>query len=414
MTKHITRAEFGIKSGPDAGDIDIKGMVEKFDKSFDKLKGMAEDALGRAEKGEKLASGVKEQIDETATAVNGLKAAMKEIEQTLAQRQRHDGPEAVKSIGRQFIESAEFKALAGATVPRGTATVEVKAVMDSDTADAAGNAGTLRVNDRRPEVITPPQRRLTIRALLNVMPTSSAVIEYDKETGFTDSTSMLADGSAAAQSDIKYGSMTAPVRTIAHSFKANRNILADAPRLQGLIDNKARYLLDLKEEAQILGGDGTGENLNGLITQATAYSAPFDPAGTETAIDILRLGMLQVVLAEYPADGFVINPIDWARIELTKDSTGRYIIGNPQGALSPNLWGLPVVATQSVTVDKFLVGAFGLGAELYDRLTTVVEVATENEDDFLKRRIAIMAAKRLALAVTRPESFVYGDLGFVA
>lgn len=413
MTKHMTPMVFGRKNAPDQ-EPETKALLEKFEKSFDKLKDMAETALGRSENGEKLATGLKEQIDETATTVNGLKAALKDIEQKIHARHRPDGPGEAKSVGRQFVESVEYKSLSGQTVPRGKATVEVKAVMGSGTADADGNAGTLRVHDRRPEIIAGPQRRLTIRALLNVIPTDSAVIEYDKETGFTDGAGMLAEGAAAGQSDIKYGQMTAPVRTVAHHFKANRNILADAPRLQGLIDTKARFLLDLKEEAQILGGDGAGENLNGLISQATPYAAPFATGGADTAMDLLRLGMLQVVLAEYPVDGFVINPIDWTRVELTKDTTGRYIIGNPQGSLSPTLWGLPVVTTQAVTVDKFLVGAFGLGAELYDRMTTVIEVATENEDDFIRRRITIMAAKRLALAVTRPESFVYGDLGFAA
>ena len=73
--------------------------------------------------------------------------------------------------------------------------------------------------------------------------------------------------------------------------------------------------------------------------------------------------MLQAVLAEYPATGHVMNPIDWAWIETLKDGQGRYIIGNPQGTITPTLWGLPVVTTQAITVDKFLTGAFEMGAQ---------------------------------------------------
>jgi HK97 family phage major capsid protein len=126
-------------------------------------------------------------------------------------------------------------------------------------------------------------------------------------------------------------------------------------------------------------------------------------------MDVLRLAMLQAALAEYPATGHVLHPTDWAGIETLKDSTGRYIIGNPQGTTQPTLWGLPVVATQAITVRKFLTGAFKLGAQVFDRWTARVEIATENEDDFIKNLVTILAEERLALAVYRPEAFIYGD-----
>src|SRR5690606_25533454 len=108
--------------------------------------------------------------------------------------------------------------------------------------------------------------------------------------------------------------------------------------------------------------------------------------------------------------GHVLNPIDWAGIELTKDAEGRYIIGQPQGVASPTMWGLPVVATQAIVSGKFLTGAFKLGAQLFDRWQARVEVATENEDDFVKNLVTILAEERLALAVYRPEAFIYGDI----
>jgi HK97 family phage major capsid protein len=160
------------------------------------------------------------------------------------------------------------------------------------------------------------------------------------------------------------------------------------------------------EEAQLLKGSGSGNNLNGIYTQATAYSAPIDPPGTETTIDVIRLMMLQATLALFPPTGIVLHPSDWALIELLKDTLGRYIIGNPQGTIAPTLWGLPVVATQAMTVDTALVGAFKLGAQIFDREDANVVVATENEDDFIRNMVTIRAEERLALAVYRPEAFI--------
>ena len=123
------------------------------------------------------------------------------------------------------------------------------------------------------------------------------------------------------------------------------------------------------------------------------------------------MGHLQVALAEYPANGTVLNPIDWAYIEMLKDGEGRYLIGNPQGTISPSLWGLPVVATQAMGVDKFLTGAFDLAAQIFDRQDATVEVSTEDQDNFVKNKVTIRAEERLALAIYRPEALVYGDLG---
>ena len=149
------------------------------------------------------------------------------------------------------------------------------------------------------------------------------------------------------------------------------------------------------------------------MTAATAFAAPGGLVAGQM-IDTVRLGMLQVALAEYPPNGVVLNPIDWAYIEMLKDGEGRYLIGNPQGTLSPSLWGLPVVPTQAMGVDKFLVGAFDLAAQIFDRQDATVEVSTEDQDNFVKNKVTIRAEERLALAIYREEALVYGDLGRVA
>ena len=95
---------------------------------------------------------------------------------------------------------------------------------------------------------------------------------------------------------------------------------------------------------------------------------------------------------------------------MTKSTDGQYIIGVPQSGTTPTLWGLPVVQTQAIAVGKFLTGAFSMGAQIFDRWASRVEVATENEDDFVKNLVTILCEERLALAVYRPESFIFGDV----
>lgn len=389
-------------------------IVGQFDKVVDEIKGIAVDAKGRAERGETLAQSTKEKADEALLKMNGLREEFDQLAQKLLAGDRGGNGDQGKSLGEAFTDSESFKNLAGSQSQRGKAEMQIKATLTSLTTDAAGSVGDMaRPALRVPGVIEQPQRRMTVRDLLTPGQMDTNSLEYVRQTGFVNYAAPVAEGARKPESDIKADLVATTAKVIAHYMKASRQIMDDSAQLRTFIDNQLVYGLAFREEAQLLNGDGTGQNLLGIIPQATAYSAAF-AVDSETAIDKLRLAMLQAVLAEYPATGHVLNPTDWARIELTKDANGRHIIGNPQGAAAPTLWGLPVVATPSMSVDKFLTGAFRLGAQIFDRWLARVELATENEDDFVKNLVTILAEERLALAVYRPEAFIYGDLGFVA
>lgn len=381
-------------------------------KSVDAVKEIAEQALAEAQKGAQSTTGLKEKADDALVKMNALTEQVTTIEQKLARAKAFDDRAArAKSLGEQFVEADSVKDFLGSEEKRGKAQMLLKATITSSTADAAGSAGDAVEATRLPGIVTPNDRRLTIRDLLTPGQMDGSSLEYVREKGFNNNAAPVAEGAAKPQSDIQLELIQTGAKVIAHTAKASRQILDDAAQLRTYIDGRLRYGLAFKEEQQLLNGDGTGQNLLGIIPQATAYSAEFTPASA-TALDTMRLAMLQAALAEYPATGHVMHPTDWARIETTKDADGRYIIGNPQGNIQPTLWGLPVVATQAIAADKFLTGAFMLGAQVFDRWQARVEIATENEDDFIKNLVTMLCEERLALAVYRPEAFIYGDLGF--
>lgn len=396
---------------------DVKEIKASLGKISDDVKAAGEKALKEAQLAAgKLSEETKAKVDELLTKQGEMQANLQHAQQALAKLEANGagGDVQHQSFGQQFIGSDDFKAFTGKTTPRGRVDMTFNAAITTVTTDTDGAAGDLVQNTRLPGIIAAPNRRLTVRDLITPGRMDGQVLEYVKETGFTNAAAPVAETVKKPESTMKFDLVTTSAKVIAHFVKASRQILSDASQLASYIDGRLRYGLALVEENQLLNGDGTGQNLLGIIPQATAFSAPFDPAGTETGIDNIRLAMLQAALAEFPATGIVMHPSDWARIELLKDTTGRYIIGNPQGTISPTLWGQPVVATQAITVDKFLVGAFKLGAQVFDRWQARVEVATENEDDFVKNLVTILAEERLALAVYRPQAFVYGDFGNVA
>jgi hypothetical protein len=386
-----------------------------FDAKHDQVKALAEEALGKAQKGEDLSTATKQLADEALVGMNEAKARLDELEQKIA-RKGADDETRPRSIGEQVLAADEMKAFLASRASRGRASVEVKAIITSLATDAMGSAGDLIVPDRLPGILAPGQRRLTVRDLLTPGRTSSTSVQYVKETGFTNAAATVSEttGALKPQSDIKFDIATSSVTTIAHWVLATRQILDDAPMLQSYIDGRLRYGLALVEENQLLNGGGTGTDLNGIYTQATAFTAPITIPAPVTRIDVLRLAVLKSALAELPTTGAVLHPSDWASIELLKETTGAYLIGNPQGALAPTLWSLPIVATQAISQGNFLTGAFRLGAQIFDRWDARVEVSTEDDQNFRKNLVTILAEERLALAVYRPEAFVKGAFAAAA
>jgi HK97 family phage major capsid protein len=330
----------------------------------------------------------------------------------VARKGSGDQPPQQKSLGQIVVDDDKVKALMEQKNGQARVTIELKDMLSGGALWGSGvsPSSSLVIADRQP-IVPAPMRQLVVRDLFTPGTTTSNAIEYPVETDNPANTgaAVVSEGARKPQTNLSFDLKSVPVRTVAHYSKASRQILDDAPMLQSYIDGRLRYGLGYVEENELLFGDGTGQHLFGVVPQASAYSAAFTPANLQN-IDTLRLASLQATLALYPATGYVLHPTDWAKIELTKDTQARYIVGDPQNQITPRLWNLPVVATQAMTVSHFLTGAFRLGAQIFDRMSIEVLVSTENEDDFVKNLITIRAEERLALAVFRPAAFVYGAL----
>lgn len=370
----------------------------------------AEAALTEAKKAGTLSTETKAAVDEMALKFNTLteaekqlKAQLGELEQEFARIPTQAAAQHRDTVGGVVIKSEALAEFAKSVQGNRRISVPVNAALLS-----GGVAEGVVEPQRLPGIDVMPKQRLFIRDLIAPGRTTSPAIFWVQQTGFTNAAKVVAEGTQKPYSDIQFGTKITPVTTLAHMFKASKQILDDFAQLQSTVDAEMRYGLKYVEEAEILFGDGTGVHLHGIVPQASAYVGAFAPEAM-TQIDELRLAMLQAQLARLPASGHVLHYTDWAKIELTKDTLGRYIIGNPLSLAGPTLWGLPVVATEvPAFLGKFLTGAFQTGAQIFDREDASVVISTENADDFEKNMISIRCEERLALAVKRPEAFIFG------
>jgi HK97 family phage major capsid protein len=332
-------------------------------------------------------------------------------------------PSRGRSVGEVFLNSPEFKALDGgrngANMPSpfilNAQDVTAYGVKDVYSALPTGTPGAFGSIQRDP-IVVPPMRTRRVRDLFPVRTTTAAVIEYFRMTGFTNAASSVAERSGSAfglkpQSGFTFAGAQAPVRTLAHWEAAHRNVLADEPQLRSIIDNELMYGLRLQEDEQILNGDGAGENLEGVLQTAGIQTYDWSDGATapvaDTKADAIRRAATLSFLAYYEPTGVVLHPNDWEDIELTKDQNGQYLVA-VSVALGgePRLWRIPVVDTPAIAEGTALVGAFGTGAQLYDREQASIRISEQHADFFVRNAIVILAEQRLALAVKRPEAFV--------
>lgn len=201
------------------------------------------------------------------------------------------------------------------------------------------------------------------------------------------------------------------VRTLATWTPVTRQLLADVARLRSHIDSRLVEALRFQEDVQVLYGDGSATQLTGIMTHARTQSYAWSSGiAGDTKLDAYRRAITLAQLAHYQVDGGLANPQDWEEIETVKGSDGHYLwMTAPGGAAQPRVWSVPIMVTTAITSGDGLVGAFRLGAELFDREEVTVRISEHHSDFFVRNKIAILAELREALAIYRPESFVAID-----
>lgn len=248
-----------------------------------------------------------------------------------------------------------------------------------------------------PRVITGPVVPLRMRGLIPGGSTEADSIGYARETSITNSPVVpVGVGALKPQADLTYEMVTSPVRTIPAYMKTSSQLWEDFASFQSWIDSRLLYSLAIAEERQLLNGNGVAPNLQGLMQVAIAVT------GTgANMIAGVAAGLAQVFGFGYVADGIVLNPADWGKALGTLGSPA--LVGNPL-----NLWGIPVVLSLAMTAGSYLVGQFNPYCQIFDRSDAVVEVAEQNQDDFVRNLITVRAEERLAFAIYQPGAFGKG------
>jgi HK97 family phage major capsid protein len=279
-------------------------------------------------------------------------------------------------------------------------------------AKAVPTLGTGVINPQRLDLFVQADRPqpVTLRSLVNVSQTGAPSVEYLYETSYTRAAAPVATSAAKPEAAAAYEIKTATVRTHAVWIPVTEQMLADAPNVVNLVNNRLLWDLDKLEDEQMVYGSGSGENFEGITNNAGVLAARV--GGSDTNLDTIRRGITDVRKAGYEPNGVAIDPIDWEEIVLLKGTDDRYVWAVVTDDNGSRVWGLRVVETiamEEVSANtteerNILVGDWRRGATLWERSAAAIAVGYVN-DDFIKNKRTIRAERRAAFAVTAPKAF---------
>jgi HK97 family phage major capsid protein len=275
-----------------------------------------------------------------------------------------------------------------------------------------GSFGNAINQERLPGIDTTSfSRPLTLLSLITRSQTSSNIVEFNVHSGFTNAAANVGEatattGASGAKPESALGVValqSAIVRTIAHYLPVSRQALQDIPALRTLINQALTFGMQDRLESQILSGDGTGENMLGILNTPGITGVP----AATSAFNSVRNGIQSVMIAgRTTPSAIVLNPTDWMTMELEVNANGDYFSGSPfrPSTFTSNLWGYPVIQNELVPVGTALVGNFSF-ATLWESLSPVILLSDSHADFFTRNLIALLGEMRAAFGVIRPTAF---------
>ena len=310
-----------------------------------------------------------------------------------------------KSALNEAIEGGAIEAMSKGQSR--SASFEIKA----DMTVAADFTGEVIPADRVPGYKFDPTRPVHIRQLLAQGSTQSDVVRYVKESGYSNGAAATAEGATLTQSDFDMTASDANVRKIGTYFRISEEMLADTPQLTSYISTRAPEKLLEVEDTQILSGAGTGAQLSGIIGDAADFAAGSLAGTVESAneFDVIVASLNQLALANYNADTILLNPSDFHKILLLKDTQNNYLKDQVYNGLQPVFMGVKVVLNTAIAAGTFLIGNFSVGTQLWVRDGLNVEFFREDGTNVRDGFVTVRVSERVALTNYLPNAFVNGS-----
>ncbi|WP_280215926.1 phage major capsid protein [Nocardia cyriacigeorgica] len=243
-------------------------------------------------------------------------------------------------------------------------------------------------------------------SLLDVLTLTQRLPKYTylRQTARTNNAAPVAMGATKPTTVLGLTEVEAELHVVAHlSEPIPKYWLSDSAALEQFVADELLFGLRQALEAQVLNGDGLGENLTGFANVSGIQTQAF-------ATDLLtttRAAITKAETAGHEAGTFVLSPGDWEKLELARtDTAGQLELGGPVDRAARKLWGVPVTLSLGLPASTGLLldlSAVGLSTD-GDGIDTSW---SENvSDDFAKNQLRARVEGRFEVDVYKPLGVV--------
>lgn len=328
------------------------------------------------------------------------------------------GDPEVRTAGQDFTEADFYRSMENGQVRYGE--VETRNLLTGSSIGTSGSHAFAPVGSPTWNSAAARRMQFFLRDLIPVVSTGLQSVPYIRELSALANeggASAVSEASAKPEVTQQFETDDAPIRKIAAWIQVTEEAYADAPTLRGYVDTRLAYMLQVREEALLLAGNGTAPNIKGITS--------FTDVQTQAAINDDLAGTIGLAIGKVEnvdgmADGVAINPTTFWTGVVERHSTwmdgqtqtGAAGSGLPFGAVPSTLFGLPTVRTRVLGANKALVGCYQIGATIFERMGTTVKSTDSHASLFISNTLVVLAEKRTGLAVHRPDFFVDTTLAF--
>jgi HK97 family phage major capsid protein len=235
-----------------------------------------------------------------------------------------------------------------------------------------------------------------------------------RQTGFTNNASIVPAGALKPTSTVAIENTDGYLAVIAHLSEAvDKYLLVDNGNLAQFIQGNLLWGLKLALEDEVFNGDGSEFTVDGKKTRH--FTGILGTTGVQQqafagdAVSTLRSASTKLETIGFESSAYVLNPLDWERIETARNVSGQFDLGSAVNRAQRKVWDTQVVTSTKLAVGTAL--ALDLDSLNVDTDTQGIEIRWDGSGQLFDRnQIKARVEGRFGFSFDRPEGAVVVDL----
>ncbi len=263
----------------------------------------------------------------------------------------------------------------------------------------------------RDNVLSPlASRKLTMSSLFRHISLGKdtdgrvSYIDWDEATT-ARAAAMVAEGGTFPESTAAWEEFSIKLKKIGDTIPVTEEFGVDQARFRGELEEFLGTNVALVEDDQLLTGDGTGNNLTGVLTSASVHVQASRGISAPTLYDlipILREGIVKGKGNKFRPDFVMMNLTEINNYKLKKDANENYLMPPFVSADGSVIDGILVIENNNMDDDTLVMGDSSKG-RIYDAQEGYSIQIGYVDAQFKEDIKTLKARKRMALLIKNSE-----------